>query len=259
MDTTASRARLHPVIWLAAVSVTVLSFVGVGAILGWLPAVGSAGRQAEAALPALSAAPSAEPKAVAEPKAAGEPKPGADASHDAPAALHLDAAPRRHPAPRRAAGTVVARVAEPAAAPAAALSVRPAAEVRFEPVVLAQAPEAAAVRRVCAECGIVESVREVKQAGEGTGLGAVAGGIVGGLLGHQLGKGRGNTVATVAGAVGGAVAGHQVERSVRSTSRHEITVRMEEGGTRTVSVEGAPAWRPGDKVRVVDGRLLADN
>jgi outer membrane lipoprotein SlyB len=106
---------------------------------------------------------------------------------------------------------------------------------------------------------VVESVQEIAQPGEGSGVGAVAGGVVGGLLGNQIGKGRGNTVATVAGAVGGAVAGHQIEKHVKKTVRYDITVRMEDASTRVVSTDSAPAWRTGDRVRVIDGRLVSDN
>lgn len=244
MDRTACHARPHPVMWVAALSVTLLSLTGVGAILGWLPG------------------PADVRSAVQAPVTIVEPKDNLDRLELSPAPFEPDAVP----AIRAGVHTVLARHAlksaggfRPVAAQAGSAATSSQAQTRVRRTLLAQAPAAAPARRVCTDCGIVESVHEVKQAGQGTGLGAVAGGVLGGLLGHQIGKGRGNTVATVAGAVGGAVAGHQVERSVRSTAHHEITVRMEEGGTRTVSVDGAPAWRPGDKVRVIDGKLLADN
>ena len=40
----------------------------------------------------------------------------------------------------------------------------------------------------CAECGVIESMREIDVRGEGTGLGAVGGAVVGGVLGHQVGS-----------------------------------------------------------------------
>ncbi len=67
----------------------------------------------------------------------------------------------------------------------------------------------------CAECGVVESVREVDAKGLGSGLGAVGGGVLGGLLGNQVGAGRGKDVMTVVGVVGGAVAGNEVEKRVK--------------------------------------------
>jgi outer membrane lipoprotein SlyB len=103
---------------------------------------------------------------------------------------------------------------------------------------------------------VVESVREVKQQGEGSGLGAVAGGVLGGVLGHQVGGGTGKKVATVAGALGGAFAGHQVEKSARSATKYEVLVRFEDGGTQVVTQDQAPVWRAGDKVRVANGAIV---
>ena len=84
----------------------------------------------------------------------------------------------------------------------------------------------------CRDCATVENIREVKQEGEGSGLGAIGGGVVGGLLGNQIGAGRGRTVGAVVGAVGGAYAGNEVEKNVRSSRRYEITVRFDDGNTR---------------------------
>ena len=47
----------------------------------------------------------------------------------------------------------------------------------------------------------------------------------------------------------------EVERSVPSNKRYDISVRLQDGSVKTVSSEGPPAWRSGDKVRVVNGRL----
>ena len=111
----------------------------------------------------------------------------------------------------------------------------------------------------CAECGVIESVREIQHQGEGTGLGAVGGAVVGGLLGNQVGSGRGNTAATVIGAVGGVVAGNEIEKRVKSTKSYEITVRFEDGSSRVISATTAPTWRAGDRVRVVDGMIQANS
>lgn len=115
----------------------------------------------------------------------------------------------------------------------------------------------AASRPACAHCGTVEAVTTVEQAGEGTGLGAVAGGVAGGLLGNQVGKGTGRKIATVAGAAGGAYVGHQVEKEVRKSVRYDVRVRMEDGSYRVHSQTEAPAFRAGDRVKFVDGALVA--
>lgn len=110
----------------------------------------------------------------------------------------------------------------------------------------------------CDECGVVLSVREIETMGAGTGLGAVGGAVVGGVLGHQVGGGSGQKIATVVGAVGGAVAGNEVEKRVNSTKSYEITVRFEDGSTRAIVEATAPAWRTGDRVKIVNGVIQSN-
>ena len=121
--------------------------------------------------------------------------------------------------------------------------------------VLAPAPvrEVAAAR--CAECGVIESVREVDTKGSGSGVGAVGGGVLGGLLGNQVGGGRGKDVMTVVGVVGGAVAGNEVEKRVKATKSYDVTVRMSDGSSRVISEATQPSWRNGDKVKIVNGAI----
>jgi outer membrane lipoprotein SlyB len=115
-----------------------------------------------------------------------------------------------------------------------------------------------ASRGVCADCGVVQSVRYVEQKGEASGVGAVAGGVIGGVLGHQIGSGRGNTVATIAGAGAGAYAGHQIEKNKNKKSSWNVTLRMDDGRTRTFTYSAQPTVREGERVRLVDGgRRLA--
>lgn len=108
---------------------------------------------------------------------------------------------------------------------------------------------------LCRDCGTVETVREVSTPAEASGLGAVAGGVLGGLLGNQIGRGKGNTAATVVGAVGGAVAGHQTEKYVRAEKQTQVTVRFDDGSTRTLVQEGGSRWQVGDRVRLNNGSL----
>lgn len=147
-----------------------------------------------------------------------------------------------------------ANSASPAAAKsgtARAATPRPAAVARAAP-----APVAAVAK--CAECGVIESVREIDAKGEGSGLGAVGGAVVGGLLGNQVGGGRGKDVMTVVGAVGGAVAGNEVEKRVKTTKSYDVTVRLNDGSSRVISEAGAPAWRIGDKVKIVNGAIQSN-
>lgn len=121
---------------------------------------------------------------------------------------------------------------------------------------------AAASRRVeiaaeCGNCGVVESIREVEVKGQGTGLGMAVGGVAGGLLGNQIGHGGGRAVATVAGAAGGAYVGNEIEKSSRTQTAYRVTVRMEDGTYRTVTQRSHPGYAVGERVKVVDGTIMA--
>ncbi len=120
-------------------------------------------------------------------------------------------------------------------------------------VATAFAPAACAA---CKDCGTVTSVNTVEKKGEGSGLGMVLGGVAGGVLGHQVGSGRGKDVATVAGAAGGAYVGNEVEKSKKSTTTYVVHVKMEDGTNRTFNYSGETSYRAGDKVKVVDKKLV---
>ena len=111
---------------------------------------------------------------------------------------------------------------------------------------------------VCRECGVVESVREVEKRGEASGAGAVAGGVAGAVIGREVAGRRHRGTGTVLGAVGGAVAGHQIEKHVRTERHYEIWVRFDDGGARPVIQDTPPAWKAGDRVRLVNGVLSAN-
>lgn len=223
----ASGSRIHPLVAGAAVSLIALSLTGIAAMTGW---IGSPSAQS---LPAKTAeAPDAGAKAVADADAA---KAAADASAGkAATAGRTDGAPARVAAQPRPRGNTGSHVANQGSS---------------------YGGRQVAVR--CADCAVVESVRTVQKQGEGTGLGAVGGGVVGGLLGNQVGKGHGRDAMTVIGAVGGAYAGHQIEKSARSTTQYQTTVRFEDGSVRTFTSAQAVSWQPGDRVRVVNGQLVS--
>jgi outer membrane lipoprotein SlyB len=105
----------------------------------------------------------------------------------------------------------------------------------------------------CANCGVVESMREITSNVPGSGLGAAGGAVVGGLLGNQVGGGHGRDAMTVVGAIGGALAGNQIEKQVRTTHSYQTTVRMEDGSARSTVQETQPAWHNGDAVKIVNG------
>lgn len=226
--------RLHPLVATAAVALTLLSAAGIAAFAGWLPA----GREAAASgAPTVAVAP--------EPTSSAAPAPAPAAPQTIEKVVIVERAEPRRPRP-------AAPVAQPA------VQVMPAAPPVAAPILVAQQlpPAVAPAAPACYDCGVVESVRQVVQEGEGSGLGAVAGGVVGGLLGNQVGKGSGRSVATVLGVAGGAYAGHQIEKSRKKAVRHEVTVRMSDGTLRTVPQDGTPPWRAGDRVRIENGTLV---
>ncbi len=112
-------------------------------------------------------------------------------------------------------------------------------------------------RAACINCGVVVDTRTVTKQGEGSGLGAVAGGVIGGVLGHQVGSGRGNTAATVVGAGAGAYAGNEIEKNRKTTTSYQVVVKMNESGDkRTFNFTNPSSYRIGDKIRIVDQKLV---
>ena len=107
-----------------------------------------------------------------------------------------------------------------------------------------------------AEYGVVEHIDLYRDGSNAPmGLGAIIGGIAGGIIGHQFGAGRGNTAATIGGAVAGGLVGNEVQRS-NARDRYRIVVRLDSGGTLTMSDVGEGELRVGDRVRVVNGRVF---
>lgn len=240
----ASASSLHPALWVAAVSVTAFSAVGIAKMSGAFGPV-----EAAAPAPAVAAAPQAETAPVPPPAARVAP---AEKPADKPAAKAVP--PKKvHVADAGEARAV--RVADQRYD--SGIDVIPAQPRNaYEQTLPRSETDYRAPAPVCADCGVVESVREVKAAADPSGLGAAAGGVVGGLLGNQVGKGSGRTIATLIGIAGGAYAGHQVEKTQRTSSRWEVGVRMENGEYRTVTLDAEPVWRSGDKVKLQGSRLV---
>ena len=120
----------------------------------------------------------------------------------------------------------------------------------------APAPRVAAV---CQNCGTVTSVRTVSRQGDAGNVGPLAGTAIGGLVGSQIGSGSGKTAATIIGAAGGAAIGTEVERRQKATTSYIVNVRLNDGTTRSFTYGSAPGYREGERVRVVDGRLVRDS
>ena len=238
-----TRSSTHPAIIVAAIAVTVASLTAAASFSGLLPSKSAP----EMALTAASANPATAEVATPAPQqsAALPPK----ARHfDPPPPPKVNKTPQTVRNAAQPTGDL--RYASERTTTAyqnpgndAGIDVVPARPASTPPV-------------LCRECGTVEAVREVSTPAEASGLGAVAGGVVGGLLGNQVGRGKGNTAATIVGAVGGAFAGHQTEKYVRAEKQLQVTVRLDDGTTRTVAQEGGNRWQVGDQVRLSNGSLL---
>jgi outer membrane lipoprotein SlyB len=166
-----------------------------------------------------------QPQAQPVPQAQFQPAPAAEAPPARPAPAKV-----AKPAPSR---PVVQQASGSATQP------QPVQQQPVEQVAQAPAPSRAVTpiettrAAICNTCGTVQSVQEVKEKGQGSGLGAVGGAVVGGLLGNQVGGGNGKKVMTVVGAVGGGLAGHEAEKHIRATSAYDVQVRMEDGSVRS--------------------------
>jgi len=108
----------------------------------------------------------------------------------------------------------------------------------------------------CDQCGTIESITPRLVQGEAGAGGALAGAIIGGVIGHQFGSGRGNDAATVAGAAGGAITGHEIEKRRNRYTVYDLDIRMKKGELRHVTVASRENLHPGDRVEIVDGRVL---
>jgi len=103
----------------------------------------------------------------------------------------------------------------------------------------------------CALCGTVESIWTVEVRDEAVGAGAAS---PAGAGEQAVGGSRGAAV-TLLGA-GGAIAGNEIEKNVKKRYAYRVTVRMDDGSFRTVSLSAPPTLAVGDKVRLVEGRLV---
>src|SRR5262249_35636973 len=111
--------------------------------------------------------------------------------------------------------------------------------------------EGRAAAAACPDCGKVTAIEPLKQQGEASGLGAVAGAVLGAVIGHQFGSGRGNSAMTAGGAVAGGVGGYEAEKQIRAKTVYRVTVAMDDGSTRKVTLATQEGLFIGAKVRVV--------
>ena len=104
-----------------------------------------------------------------------------------------------------------------------------------------------------AELGTVTSVREVNIEGQKGQLGMYGGGLMGAAAASG-GHGVGGAVMQATGAVAGAVTGQAVEEVATRKRAQEITIRLDDGSTVTVTQESSTGlFMDGDRVRVMNG------
>lgn len=248
------QTRTSPIVAIAAVAVIIFSAVGVAVMTGVMPS----SRSTEATAVQTPVAPvTPAPNVRSEPSAPHNSASSTVAQKPATrVAVNHPAAVANTPvaATPHAATTTPAAITPPATTPSVATqgaTVPVAAAPTPTPVPTPPAPV-----RVCTECGVIDAINVVDQKGQGSGLGAVGGAVVGGLIGTQVGSGRGNTAATVLGAVGGALAGNEVEKRVKATKQYNVSVRMDDGNVRNLTLDTAPGYTVGEKVKVIDGKLV---
>lgn len=235
MEAPISSSRIHPLVAAAAVSVILVSAVGVAAMTGLLP--DSHSTSTPAAVASVPPTPVLDkPLAASMTNASEDKKEGQAQTIDRETVKQAKA-----PATTEKATTSKA---------ASTASSQPRTSTYADHTRVAVPAPA-----ICYDCGRVEAVNAIQSQGEPTGVGMVAGGVIGGLIGNQVGGGNGRKVATVAGAVGGGYAGHQIEKQRRTVTTYEIRVRMEDGAVRTFAYDTQPHWASGDRVRIVDGQL----
>ena len=213
------KQRLHPLMATAAISVIVLAAVGVTALV--------------------------MNHSEAQPSPYGAPTAAATAAQQ----QQLAARPAAEPAPVAVAPKVASSASRPATPNYGASNSGPSQPNYEAPVQVAQAAP------VCRDCGTVDTIREIKVKGQGTGVGAVGGAVVGGLLGNMVGAGRGKALATVGGAVAGGFGGNAIEKNVRADVEHQMVVRLDNGGTRTFTQASPFQYREGERVRIVNGHV----
>lgn len=108
----------------------------------------------------------------------------------------------------------------------------------------------------CGNCGSVTAVKLVTVKDDHPNvLGTIAGGVIGGVLGNQVGGGSGRDLATIAGAVGGAYAGNRVENNMNKKQVHRVTVRLDNGTTRSFDYAQDPGLQTGARVKVENDAL----
>ena len=183
--------RIHPLMAGAAVSVILVSLMGIAAMTGVLPTsyatsgAPAAVQTAPLTAQALAAAPVLSPAQPVVHQAAPVPAPTQSVVHQ------IAAAPAVH-----SEGTKHKTVVHRHTVQHAQVQARPGQQFSQAPAYQPPAP----------------AYQQPAPVAQNSPIGIGVGAVVGGLLGNQIGGGRGKTLATIAGAVGGGYVGNEIAK-----------------------------------------------
>jgi Na+/H+-dicarboxylate symporter len=104
-------------------------------------------------------------------------------------------------------------------------------------------PQSTPAASACRRCGVVESVRRLDRAELGRASGITV-------------RGLGDDLMSVLALAAGALVGNRLQPEAVPVTVHEITVRFEDGSSRVLIAVDAREWEPGDRVRVIQGRIF---
>jgi outer membrane lipoprotein SlyB len=103
----------------------------------------------------------------------------------------------------------------------------------------------------CERCGTIESIRQAVTKDQWTPLGSVPSTADLGpsaMTMYKIGKGFSNEGQVFVGAAGGTV--YRTQPNQRNITRWEVTIKMDDGSTRSLTQNYEPLMQVGDRVRV---------
>ena len=101
----------------------------------------------------------------------------------------------------------------------------------------------------CALCGTIESIRTIEVLDQASAPVGTADSRSGTEAGARAATSVLDTLSSV-------VTWNAAEKDMRKRVVYRVTLRMDDGSFRTISLPSPPAFTVGDKVRVVEGRLV---
>jgi hypothetical protein len=108
------------------------------------------------------------------------------------------------------------------------------------------APQATPAPGVCRRCGVIESVRSLDR----TEAGRMSGITV---------RGLGDDLMSVLALAAGALVGNRLRAEAPAATGQEVTVRFEDGSSRVLRSASAREWEPGERVKVIHGRVFPNS